>query len=102
MPANGKGSNPAHGTAKGKVLTFRKNSTPDGEYYWSEVDCAILRDAIDAVTRAGGAIMFGLTRDGGAFSICVLDGTQKAKEYPHGIDELHETLVGIRDYYKAD
>lgn len=79
----------------GKVLTFRKNIGPAVECYWSDADATALRLAVDAVSRAGGAIMFGLTQDGGAYSIMVLLGQDKAKLYPHGPTELAETLAAI-------
>lgn len=82
-------------------LNWRKNSGPAIECYWSEADATKLRLAVDAVTRRGGAIMFGLTQDGGAYSICVLSGTDKAKEYPHGAAELAQTLTDIAEYFTS-
>lgn len=81
-----------NGNAKSKILRFQANRPVQGEYYYSDLDAAIVLAAVDAVTRAGGAIMFGRTQDGGAFSMVVLMDTQKAKEYPHGVDEAHDTL----------
>lgn len=80
-------------------LSWRKNDGPALECHWSDVDAKALALAIDAVTRGGGAIMFGLTQDGGAYSICVLSGTDKAKEYPHGAVECTQTLTDITDYF---
>lgn len=79
----------------GKLVQFRKNLGPAIECYWSDADAEKVKLAIDAVTRRGGAIMFGLTQDGGAYSIMVLLGQDKAKAYPHGASELHDTLAAI-------
>lgn len=80
-------------------LNWRRNSGPAIECHWSDADAQQLRLAVDAVTRRGGAIMLGLTQDGGAYSICVLSGTDKAKEYPHGAAELAQTLADIAEYF---
>lgn len=65
---------------------------------WSDVDATRLRTCADAVTRAGGAIMLGLTSDGGAFSICVLLADEKIKEYPHGKEECEKLLVALTEH----
>lgn len=87
-------------SSKGKQpLVWRKNLRPAVECYWSDVDPAKIRRAIDAATRAGGAIMFGLTSDGGAYSLCILSGADKVKDYPHGAVECEETLLSIEQMF---
>jgi hypothetical protein len=51
------------------------------------------------VTSFGAAIMFGLTSDQGAFSICVLDSDNKIKEYPHDGDGVEAVQIWLRDEY---
>jgi len=80
-------------------LRKRSNLRPVLEIYWSDIDAAAIRLAIDAVTRAGGAIMVGRTSDGGALSVCILDGDTKIKEYPHTIEEAVALLGAIADEY---
>lgn len=78
-----------------KPLVWQKNLRSAVECYWSDIDPTIIRRAIDAVARGGGAVMFGVTSDGGAYSLCVLHDDQKLKDYPHGPDECHEALLAI-------
>lgn len=80
-------------------MSWRKNVEPLFPCYYSEIDATKLRLAIDAVTRAGGAIMLSTTSDGGAFSVCVLIGSDKAKEYPHGTQEMEAVLEAITDEF---
>jgi len=82
-----------------KELVWRKNQAFGTECHWSDVDATILRGAIDAVSKAGGALMFGVTSDGGAFSLCILQGDQKVKEYPHSPASCEETLTGMTQWY---
>lgn len=76
-------------------MDWRKNTGPALECLYTLVDSQALRGAVDAVSRAGGAIMFSLTQDGGAFAICILYKDEKLKKYPHGEEEMNATLAGI-------
>lgn len=78
-----------------KPLVWQKNFRAPVECHYSDADATIIKRAIDAVARGGGAIMFGVTSDGGAYSLCVLHDDSKVKDYPHGVDELHEALLGV-------
>jgi len=69
---------------------------------WLAVDPAILQRCVAAVTASGGAIMFGRTSDGGAFSLVVLRGNEKIKEYPHTAEACHEMLDAIAEYVRED
>lgn len=86
-------------TKKPQQLVWRKNLRPPVECHWSDIDPAIIRRTIDAATRAGGAVMFGVTSDGGAFSICVLHQNDKLKDYPHGKDECEQALLGVEQMF---
>lgn len=80
-------------------LVFRKNIRVLDVAAWKDVDASLLRSAVHAATMAGAAIILGVTSDGGAYSICVLDQDQKVKEYPHGVDECEQSLQDIIDFY---
>lgn len=97
----GKGSKQVGKKSSGepKPFAFRANPQALFPVHYSEVDADHVRMALDAVTRAGGAIMFGLTSDGGAFSVMVLSSEGKAKEYPHTAEEFSELMRSITDYY---
>lgn len=86
----------------GLLLQFRKNKQADAECLYTDVDATLLRDAVDAVTRMGAAIMFGKTSDGGAYSVMLLDGNEKVREYPHGAEELGDMLRRIVQTYQTD
>lgn len=91
---------PPQGT--GKLLQFRQNVRATSKNDYIQLDAQKLLLALSRVTRAGGAIMFGLTQDGGAFSFLILDGDDKAREYPHGVDAAHESLDTIIETYAPD
>jgi len=100
MAFSSKVKNDATGKRQVEVGALWKRNTPlFALCYWSDVDPTAVRHCIDAVTRAGGAIMLGLTSDGGAFSICVLHGEDKIKEYPHGVSECLDLLQALAEYF---
>lgn len=78
---------------------WRPNTGDNAHYNYSDIDPTILRGAIDSVARAGGAIMFGLTADGGAYSLCILQGQEKLKDYPHTPTELETRLTDLTEWY---
>jgi len=80
-------------------LRRRSNLRPVLEIHWSDIDPGLIRLAIDACTRAGCALMVGRTSDGGALSLCILDGDTKIKEYPHTADEAAALLRAIAEEY---
>jgi hypothetical protein len=82
-----------------KSLVWRKNASGTDVCHWSDVDSAVIRGAVDAVARAGGAIMFGVTSDGGCFSVCLLHNAEKIKEYPHNAEEVSDLLEEIIRHY---
>lgn len=92
---NAKSTPKAKANGNGNPLHWRKNVGPALECLYSDVSGEKLRDAIDAIARAGGAIMFGTTSDRGAYSVCVLFEGDKIKEYPHGADELADLLDSL-------
>lgn len=81
------------------VLKTRANLRPAIEIHWSDLDASKLRGAVDAVTRMGGAIILGVTSDGGALSICILDKDTKIREYPHTAVEAEVVLDAIMEEY---
>jgi len=96
------GNNPRlHAVPKknGSVPMWRVNKNQGHSCSWGDIDATALRGAIDAVTRGGGAIMLGLTSDGGAYSVCVLQDSDKMKEYPHSAGECEEMLRGLVEWY---
>jgi len=93
------GKGKATTTPNNKVLVWKKNLQSAVPRYWSDVDPTTIRFAIDSVTRAGGAIMLGVTSDGGAYSLCILHQNEKLKEYPHSPEECVELLQSIGESF---
>lgn len=90
----------ANGKRQVEVGSLWKRDTPMAVIcHWSDVEPQVIRGCVDAITRAGGAIMLGLTSDGGAFSICVLYDQDKIKEYPHGTSECTDLLLALTQYF---
>jgi len=77
----------------------RTNLRPVMEVHWGDIDPTLIRLAIDACTRKGAAIMAGRTSDGGALSVCILDGDTKIKEYPHSVADAEALLRAIAEEY---
>lgn len=81
-----------------KRLVWRTNTILSEPCDWGAVDPGTIRGTIDAVAKLGGACMFGVTSDGGAYSVCVLLDDQKIKEYPHGVVECEASLRSIMEW----
>lgn len=70
-----------------------------GEAELDGLDASVLLATVLAVVRGGGAIMFGLTSDGGALCITLLDGGERHKEYLHTSEEISWFLEAVRVNY---
>jgi len=94
------GKRQENGTRPVEISRLWKSNTPIALVCnWSDIDATAIRACIDAVTRAGGAVMLGLTSDGGAFSVCILHDQDKIKEYPHGKTECTAMLQALTEYF---
>lgn len=69
---------------------------------WADVPDDTVSSLVSLVTKNGAAIMFGVTSDGGALSLCILDNQNKVKEYPRDETEVYHILTWLRDEYFAD
>jgi len=60
---------------------------------WGRVDAEQLKRVIVAVCRAGGALRFGYTADGGAFALGIYgDGPEPYTEYMRPTEDVGDTL----------
>lgn len=91
MRSNGR--QPATGRA-GRYDSLQPTGTSKALSY-SDIDAALLFDAVVAVTSVGDAIVFARTADGGAFSIRVLSGGQATKWWPDDVDGCNLLLQGL-------
>lgn len=69
---------------------------------WNEVDTQLLRDTVCAVCDAGAAILLSRTSDGGAFSITVMDGNERIREYPNSIEDAESVCRWLVNMFAAD
>lgn len=53
----------------------------------------------DKVLQSGCAVMLGLTRDGGALCLTILDGTERHRTYCSNDVELSNALAALSDMY---
>ena len=97
--SNGTGSKP--NAAPKTSPTIRRNYKNRELLAYKGDAAEIVSDMVDLVSKHGGAIMFGLTSDGGAYSVCVLAGSEKIKEYPSSVEELSALHMWLRDEYFA-
>lgn len=65
-------------------------------------DVSGLGVALDKVLSTGCAIMFGLTRDGGAMVLTVLDGDERHRTYCSNQSELDLAVEALDLVYTAD
>ncbi len=69
---------------------------------YADLDDSTIVDMVRLVTGYGAALMLAVTSDGGSFSVCVLDNTNKIKEYPHTKEEVELLYQWLRDDYFGD
>jgi len=55
----------------------------------------LVKQAIHATLNLGAAIMFSVTRDGGALVITILDGDNRKKVYPTNVAEVTQALEDL-------
>ena len=68
---------------------------------WGDVDNATIARAIRACSKAGAALMFSTTTDGGAFSVLVLYQNDKIKEYPNSAEQAEQLLDSIAEEFNS-
>lgn len=78
---------------------WKSNRDPVLQVKWGDVSAEAIRLAVDTISLAGGAIMLGITSDRGAYSVVVLHGEAKLKEYPHSVQEAEELLAWLTDEF---
>ena len=95
----GTGPNNGMGKRQGNGFAVRPNYRSLAECSWRDIDSDIVCELVTTVTKAGAAVMFGVTSDGGALSLCILDNQNKIKEYPRSQTEVNDILLWLKDEY---
>lgn len=68
---------------------------------WTNADAILIHQSICSLTGTGGAIQFGFTRDGSAYSIRILGDGEPFTEYVRPTEDINEYLRSlILDYSK--
>ena len=67
---------------------------------WDGSNAELLRSVIGTVTKGGGAIRFGYSRDGGAYSVGIYGDGEPFSEYLPGTADVDEWLTEIREDYE--
>lgn len=70
-------------------------STPKQRASWAGAPAELLWEVIRNITEQGGAVRFGLTRDGGAYAIGIYDNGEHETEYLKPSDDLRLYLVDL-------
>jgi hypothetical protein len=71
---------------------------------WRTVDSSLILGALYAYTAAGGAVLYGVSRDGFLFSVTVYAGGEKGTKWFHCVrqfDELHDYLRMIIETFEG-
>lgn len=68
---------------------------------WAAASATVLGELIQSVTAKGGAIRFGFTRDGGAYSVGFYYGDDRTTEYCRPSEDLDEFLEKWIEFYKG-
>ena len=70
-----------------------------GSADWANVNPQLLSAVVAAVTVGGGAIRFGYTRDGGAFSVGLYGGGEPTTDYIRPTEDIEGYLAGVLEDY---
>lgn len=67
---------------------------------YREVDTTKLVQLLEVCTHSGGAVLFGITSDGGAFALTFFAGNDRKKVYAPDVEALEAILEEWSDYYR--
>lgn len=87
------GKNPTSSSPGGKLTERFRQGTRGEQPDWGRIDPELLWKAIQRCTADDGAIMFGYSRDGGAYSLKVYDGGEPEKAYFHSDAEIIDFIT---------
>lgn len=86
------------GSGKGLPSTStRGGSTAD----WANADPTMVLELVCCVAREGGAIRYGYTRDGGAYSIGLYLGEDSKTYYCNEAEGINDQLKDLIEYFRS-
>lgn len=71
------------------------------EANWEAVDGDVLKSVIELVADTDGALRFGRSRDGGAYSVGVYGDGEPYTEYIPGTEDITTYLQELAEYWRA-
>lgn len=83
----------------GDLANYKSSSTEVAD--WGSVPTDLVCELIGTVTSRGGAVRFGYTRDGGAYSLGVYYGTGHRTFYCRGGEDVIDFLKQWVEFYAA-
>jgi hypothetical protein len=82
--------------------SFRNHNRGSAEpAEWGDVDSVLLRDAVTAIARNGGALQCGYTRDKGAFALRILGDGEPYTEYVRPNEDIGLWLREFANFWNG-
>jgi hypothetical protein len=91
---NGRSKKVAEGKA-GRLASAFGAGLPEASMAWDEVDPRHIAWLVSVVTRKGGAVMFGASRDGGALMVTMLLDGEKMQKWISPRDVPEDVITFI-------
>ena len=87
--------------AQAKKALPQNQRVSNGVADWHNADAALVLQLVCVVAVEGGAVRFGYTRDGGAYSIGLYLGTDSKTYYCNDAEGINEQLKELIEYFTA-
>lgn len=95
------GKNPPKGSKASDLRARLEARAVSEQPDWGRIDMEIIWKVIQCCTGDDGAVMFGYSRDGGAYSVKIYAGGEPMKEYFHRDEELIQFMYGILEVFNG-
>jgi len=89
-----------NGSKAKKVEQVKRRRQNENVADWGGIDAELLRGVVESVTKNGGAVRFGYSRDGGAYSVGIYGDGDPFTEYCGATAEVSDWLRGIQFDYE--
>lgn len=84
-----------------KAAQAAQGATNNGQPDWGRIEPQLIWQVIQACTRDDGAVLFGYSRDGGAYAVKVYEGGEQAKFYGNSDEEVTGFLIRMLELYNG-
>lgn len=102
MDHTGNGRGYSRPVFRGVETEYRRGGRPKQRHAvdWAQVDGDLCWRLACAVLRAGDAILFTTSSDGGAFGVTICKGTTRLQKYLHHVEEIEAWMLDIVEEYE--